>query len=67
MGVLPSAGKDEEAAGRGLDHSVGAAIGVEKLKEPALKVFAVLAQVQQAREVVMCRVVLVDVRVPGVC
>ena len=64
MGVLPAAGKDEQPTGRRFDERVGAPVGVEEFKEPALKVLAVLAQVQQARVVVVRRVVLVYVRVP---
>ena len=68
MGVLPSAGEDEEAAGGRLNQRVGAPVRVEKLEEAALELLAVLAEVEQARVVVVRRVVLVDVGVPeGVC
>lgn len=64
MGVLPPAGEGEEAARGRFNDGIGLPLGVEKLKQPALKVLAVLAQVDEARVVVVRRVVLVHVRMP---
>lgn len=65
MRVLPPACEDEEAAGGGLDDGLRLPVSVEELEEPALKVRPVLGKVDEARIIVLGRVVLVHVGVPA--
>lgn len=64
MEVFAPAREGKEPAGSWFDEGVDLPLGVEELEEAALEVLAELREVDQAAEVVVGGVVLVDVRVP---